>query len=161
MSAAYRIGQLVKLIEATAPKPLRVFENVQTAGTLGATLGVISMHWMEKCNKQLFGREARDAFGDAVGAILDGVAVEDLERHWNDEMRGQYTLGYMQSQAGGSVDELTVSEAAEVSGVERQAILARIKAGSLPGRKERGRWLVRRADLDAWTPGKTGPKAQD
>lgn len=157
-TAAYTIGQLVKLIEEAAPDGLRVFVNVITARTLADTVGIIGMQWLDKCRKQMDTKSDREQFDVAVADLLDAVTPTDLEAHWTDETRGQYTLGYMQYRTA-SDDELTASEAAEIAGISRQSLIARLKSGSLQGRKDRhGRWLVSRAALEAWEPSKTGPK---
>lgn len=78
-----------------------------------------------------------------------------------------YSYGVMGAVAAGYLslvdyedqsDELTATEAAKIAGIYRQSLIARIKSGSLPGHLRHGRWMVRRSDLDAWTPNKTGPK---
>jgi hypothetical protein len=47
-----------------------------------------------------------------------------------------------------TVKELSVSEAARTVGRTRQAVLARIRSGSLPARRdERGRWRIRCENL--------------
>ena len=161
-NAAYTIGQLVKLVEEAAPSGhLNVFANVVTASTLAETVGIIGLQWLDKCRKQMTSRAERNAFDNVVGELLDTLSAYDLEDHWTDDTRGQYTLGYMQYRIA-YADELTASEAATMAGISRQSLIARLKSGSLQGRKDRhGHWLVSREALEAWAPGKTGPKKGD
>lgn len=49
---------------------------------------------------------------------------------------------------------LTAGEAARIKGVTPQTITKACRAGRLPCRRANGTWLIRRADLDAWEPGK-------
>jgi len=47
-------------------------------------------------------------------------------------------------------EELTVTEAADLLGVKPQAIRARLKRGTIPGRhNERGHWRIRRTNLQS------------
>jgi excisionase family DNA binding protein len=49
-------------------------------------------------------------------------------------------------------DYLTVSEAAGVKRVSREAVRLAIERGDLPASRVGGRWLIRRADLDCYRP---------
>lgn len=155
-NAAYNLGRLVKLLEVSAPKQLNVFENTATAGTLSRTLALIMAQWAAKALKQLVGDKRRE-LNEEIEELVAPISSEALAQHWDDDQRGQYALGYLQ---GSSTEgELTVTEAAEIAGIKRQNILARIKAGTLAARKNRsGHYMIRRADLEAWKPGKRGPK---
>lgn len=56
---------------------------------------------------------------------------------------------------------MTIDEAAAARGVTRQTIHAAVSKGRIPARVlyppggARGRWLIKRADLDAWQPAMT------
>lgn len=158
-TAAYTIGQLVKLIEQAAPSgKLNIFvKDVDSRQSLAETMGLIS-HSLIKARQQMDTRQQRDSFDKSVGDLLDSVSVDDLNQAWTMELRGQYTLGYMH---GASADSnLTVNQAAERAGVKRQTIISRIKAGSLPASKDdHGNWIIKESALRAWKPSKSGPKS--
>jgi excisionase family DNA binding protein len=46
-----------------------------------------------------------------------------------------------------AVKELTVTEATRLTGTSRQAVLARIRRGSLPARRDGSRWLIAAENL--------------
>lgn len=56
---------------------------------------------------------------------------------------------------------VSVSEAAAAKGLSRQAILKAISTNRLPAKKYGEQYLIRRADLDAWTPAPRGPKRRE
>ncbi|HEX7124273.1 MAG TPA: helix-turn-helix domain-containing protein [Thermodesulfobacteriota bacterium] len=56
----------------------------------------------------------------------------------------------MPVRAGGA---LTIDEAASLVGVDRKTAYACLRHGLLPGAKVGARWIVLRADLEAWLQG--------
>jgi excisionase family DNA binding protein len=57
-------------------------------------------------------------------------------------------------------NNLTISQAATLRGVSRQAIYSAIERGVLPALWDAGRWKIAEKDLLAWNanPAKRGPK---
>lgn len=63
---------------------------------------------------------------------------------------------------GVALDQLvTLAEAAELTGLKRQTILARIKAGTLAALRVGRQYMVEREALTAWRRGKPGPRSAE
>jgi excisionase family DNA binding protein len=56
---------------------------------------------------------------------------------------------------------ITSVQAAEEKGISRQAIAKAIRNGRLPAQRLGRYYMIRRSDLDAWTPSPRGPKPDD
>lgn len=156
---AYVLGQITRLISINVPEWHDLVTKVPTAGTLSDTWVSLTIVWMPKARAKLAeqGKSNLTEYLDSmIGELIDAVDPDDLRVQWTVDLQGHYQFGYHHGPHGRQ--KYSVTEAATRQGVSRQTILSRIKAETLPAQKLHGRWVVKGADLDAWTAGKPGPK---
>lgn len=157
-STAYVMGQIARFL---GQQSKTVVLGIETRPTLPEAMCALQKA-VEKTRNTL-PETMRAWLDDTIGEYLAVLDPNEMTlpngeaKPWTDEDRGRYFIGYYQSDH--KREELTVTEASMALNISRQAILDRLKKGTLQGHKdEHGRYVINRSDLESWQPQKTGPK---
>jgi hypothetical protein len=138
-----KASDVARDLEAMTPRSLHrsvVIVEPEDAGEVAIALR-LGMAEMAHRDSYTFRASTRDVLNGLIAAARLSRVVERVNSSI-DQNSPSGTVEHM--------DEATVAEAVEITGISRQAINARIKRGTLPARKGRnGRYLISLCHLEA------------